>query len=120
MVEFGHPRMIEHGTTRLSRWIRERRLRIALWIAVVESVLLLVHALPRLQTLFVAATIFVVSLFVREVRNETLREALWVAVVSQGIVALIPLLFIFVSALAFIAVGVLALFALAVLFSGRR
>src|SRR6266550_3630568 len=31
--------MIEAGSTRIGRWLRERRLRLALWVAVVEGLL---------------------------------------------------------------------------------
>ena len=37
--------MIEHGSTRSGRWLRERRLRITLWIAAVEGLLYIAHVL---------------------------------------------------------------------------
>ena len=36
---------IEHGSSRSGRWLRERRLRITLWIAAIEGLLYLFHVL---------------------------------------------------------------------------
>ena len=36
---------IEHDTTRTGRWLRERRMRITLWIAAAEGLLYLFHVL---------------------------------------------------------------------------
>ena len=36
---------MEHGTSRTERWLRARRVRIALWIAVIEGILVVVHVI---------------------------------------------------------------------------
>ena len=36
--------MVEAGSTRIGRWLRERRLRLALWIAVVEGLIVALTA----------------------------------------------------------------------------
>lgn len=121
MVEWGHPRAIEQGTTRLGRWLRERRLRIAAWIAVVEAILLVVHVIPKLSALLAAAALFLFYVFVgRALRSDALRHASWIAATSQVLVALVPVLLIVVGTLALIAVGILAVVALVVLFTDRR
>lgn len=120
MVEWGHP-MLEQGTTRLGRWLRERRLRLALWIAVVEGILVVTHVIPKVTALIAAAALFLLYIFVgRTARSDSVRHASWIAAASQLFVALIPVLLIVVGTLALIAVGILALVALVVLFTDRR
>ena len=46
---------IEHGSSRSSRWLRERRLRITLWTAAVEGLLYLVHVLHWWEAVVLAA-----------------------------------------------------------------
>jgi hypothetical protein len=114
-------RTIEAGSTRTGRWLRERRLRIALWIAVVEGVLLVVHALPRWPALIVAAAVLALYfLTYRSLRSDTGRQVAWVAAASQAFVALIPVLVIIVGTVALVAVGILAVLALVFLFTERR
>ena len=121
MVEWGQPRMIEHGTTRAGRWLRERRLRIALWIALTEGLLLVLHVIPRLTALFAAAALFLLYVFVgRHLRSDAAREASWIAATSQVLVALVPVLLIVVGTLALVAVAILGVVALFVLFADRR
>ena len=113
--------MIEHGATPFGRWLRERRLRLALGIALVEGILLVLGQIPKLTALFAAAALLLFYLFVgRQLRPDALREASWIAATSQALVALIPILLLIVGTLALIAVGVLAVIALFVLFSDRR
>ena len=40
-------RPIEHGTTKTGRWLRERRTRIVLWIAVLEGILVALTHDPK-------------------------------------------------------------------------
>ncbi len=112
---------MEHGTSRTERWLRARRVRIALWIAVIEGILVVVHVISWAIALLVAAV--VVGLYFwsgHRIRSATVREIGWIAAVSQALVALVPVLVILVGTLALIAVSALALVALVVLFSGRR
>ena len=113
MVEWGHPRAIEQGTTRLGRWLRERRLSIAAWIALVEAILVVAHVIPKLSALLAAAALFLFYVFVgRALRSDAVRHASWIAATSQVLVALVPVLLI--------VVGILAVVALVVLFTDRR
>ena len=119
--EFGDVPMLEHGSTRAGRWLRERRLRIALWIAVIEGILVVFHAIPRFPALLVAALVIVAYLATRHsLRPDTVRETAWVVFASQVFVALIPVLLFLVGALALVALTILALVALFVVFSDRR
>jgi hypothetical protein len=118
MIE--HP-ALEHGTTRGGRWLRRYRVRIAVWVAVVEGALLVVGAIDRWGALFVAAVVIAAYFVLRpRVQSPLGRDVLWAAAVSQALVALVPILVIVVGTLALIAVGILAVVALIVLFSDRR
>ena len=113
MVEWGQPRMIEQGTTRLGRWLRERRLRLAAWIALLEAILVVAHVIPKLSALLAAAVLFLFYVFIgRTMRSDAVRHASWIAATSQVLVALVPVLLI--------VVGILAVVALVVLFTDRR
>lgn len=113
--------MIEHGSSRSSRWLRERRTRLALWIAIGEGVLVALHVIPWLVAILVAALVLVAYFaWAREQRSQTVRESAWVLAVSQALVALVPVLVIVVGTLALIAVAALAVIALVLLFRERR
>ena len=56
-VESGQ--LVEHGSTPLGRWLRARRLRIAAWVALIEGLLVLIHAVPRIPAIILAAAIIV-------------------------------------------------------------
>jgi hypothetical protein len=113
--------VLEHGSTRSSRWLRRYRTRIAFWIAIVEAILLVFGAISRWAALLVAV-LFIVGYFTVGIRLRSVvaRDIAWVAAVSQALVALVPILVILVGTLALIAVGILAVVALVVLFGDRR
>jgi hypothetical protein len=112
--------MLEHGSSRSGRWLREHRLRVALWIAVVEGILLVLHAIPRLPALLIAALVIVAYLGLRgRIRPDSVRQVAWMLFASQVFVALIPVLLFVVGALALVALTILALVALFVVFSDR-
>jgi hypothetical protein len=114
------PGVIEHRQSRFGRWFRERRVAIAVWIAVIEGFLLIVHAIPRLLTLAVAIVIVVGYFWLgHRLRPGAVRDVAWVAAVSQAFVMLIPILAIVLSTLALIGLGILAVLALVLLFSRR-
>jgi hypothetical protein len=114
------PSVIEHRESGPRRWLRERRLAIAFWIAVVEGILFLVGAIPRLLTLAIAAIVVLGYFWLGDrLRPQAVREGAWIAAVSQALVMLVPLLAILVGTLALIGVGVLALLALALLLTRR-
>ena len=85
---------IDHDSSRTGRWLRQRRLRTALWIAVIEAVLAaFTHDVSRL-TIVVLAAIFVPIYFIwgRD-QGDTIRQITWIAAASQAlaVVALVVL-----------------------------
>ena len=113
--------LVEHGSTPLGRWLRARRLRIAAWIAVVEGLLVLIHVLPRIPAIILAAAIIVFYFgFGRQVRADAVRQVSWIAATSQALMVLVPVLAALIGGLAVIALAVLAVVALVVLLQDRH
>jgi hypothetical protein len=113
--------VLEHGSSRTGRWLRARRIRIAFWIAVVEGILVVVHAVSWWLAIAIAVLI-VVGWFSygHRLRSDTARQAGWIAAVSQALVALVPILVIVVGTLALVVVGLLAIVALVLLLGSRE
>jgi hypothetical protein len=124
-VVFGAPELsggqvFEHRSTRLGRWLRARRGRIALWIAVIEGVLVVFGPISRWIAVLVAlGAIAFYFLAGRDLRSDAARQASWIGAASQALVLLVPVLVIVVGTLALIVVAILAVIALVALFSDR-
>jgi apolipoprotein N-acyltransferase len=114
--------MIEGGSTRIGRWLRERRLRLALWVAVVEG--LLVALTPDLTkwTVLVIGAILLAFYIVagRNMRWDVARQLSWIAAASQALAILVVILAFVLKLVAIVAVIIFALVALAYLFSDSR
>ena len=112
--------VVDQRSTRPGRWLRARRIRIAFWIAAIEGLLVVVHAISWWLAVAVAALV-VIGWFslAHRVRSDAARQAWWIAAASQALVALVPILVIIVGTVAVIAVGLLAAVALLLLFSSR-
>jgi hypothetical protein len=118
-VESGQ--LVEHGSTPISRWLRARRLRLAAWIAVVEGLLVLIHAVPRIPAIILAAAIIIFYFgFARQLRADSLRQVSWIAAMSQALVILVPVLAVLIWGVAVLVLAVLAVVALFVLLQDRH
>jgi Fe2+ transport system protein B len=117
--------VIEHRESRATRWLRERRLRIALLIAFVESVLVLASSVGWFWVVL-AAAIAIGFYLVSRRRSWTslVHEIAWIAAVSQLIALIVPVLWEIVKVIAILVLVVLAVFLLVMLLmdrgSGRR
>jgi hypothetical protein len=113
--------VLEHRSTRTSRWLRANRLRIALVVAIAEAVLVVFGVIDVLPALLVAALVVAAYFWLAQrLRAGLARDALWIGAVSQTMVALVPVLVLVVGTLALIAVGLLAAVVLLLLLTGRR
>jgi len=116
------PKMIEHGTTKSGRWLRARRTRLALWIAVAEGILVAVlHDVTRWTVIIVAVPLILLyAVWGRNAKSDTARQVTWIAGASQALAVLFVILakFIGLAALAFVAVA--AIVAIAFFFIDRR
>lgn len=118
-VESGQ--LLEHGSTSLGRWLRARRLRIAAWVALIEGLLVLIHAIPRIPAIILAAAIVVFYFgFGRQLRVDSLRQVSWIGAMSQALVILVPVLAVLIWGVAVLALAVLAVVALFVLLQDRH
>ena len=114
--------MIEGGSTRIGRWLRVRRLRLALWVAVIEG--LLVALTPDLTkwTVLVIGAILLAFYMVagRNIHWDVARQLSWIAAASQALAILVVILAFVLKLVAIVAVVIFALLALAYLFSDSR
>ena len=113
--------LIEHGTSRTGRWLRERRLRIALWIAVVEGILIVFHAISVPIAIVIGIAVIVLYFTVGDrLTFDIAGQIAWIAAVSQVLVMLVPIFLIVLWSIALLVVAILAVVALVLLFSRRR
>ena len=110
---------IEHGSSRSSRWLRGRRLRITLWIAAVEGLLYIVHVLHWWEAAVLAAIAVGIWWSSRNNRSDILRQATWIFAASQLLVLCVPIALGIVKALAIGVVAILAIVGLVLLFTRR-
>ena len=115
------PEVLEHRTTRHGRWLRERRLRLALWIALIEGLLIVVDAIPWTLAIVVAVALVVGYFTLRErVTSDTLRQGFWIAAASQAIVVTVPIVVAVASVAALVILALIGIAALLVLLGDRR
>src|SRR5215212_4199703 len=114
--------MIEAGSTRTGRWLRERRVRIALWVAVVEGLIAAFsHDIGRWTSLIMAVIVLAFYIVAgRQMKWDVARQLSWIAAASQ-VLAILVVIFAFILKLVAIVVIVgLALVALYYLFSDHK
>jgi hypothetical protein len=112
--------VVEHRQSPRSRWLHERRISLAIGLAILEGVLIVAGELSKALALIVAIAV-VVGYFMLSDRLKpgVGREVAWIAAVSQAIVMLVPVLLIVLSTLAIIGLAALGVLALVLLFSRR-
>ena len=115
-------RVIEGGSSHTGRWLRERRLKLALWIAVLEGIVVAVSGdISRWTVVGIAALVLVIYVLVREnLRWDAARQLIWIVAASQVLALLVVILAFIVGAIALVLVVLFALVALAYLVSDLR
>ena len=113
---------IEHGTSRSGRWLRPRRVRVALWIAAVEAIIVAVfHDVSRITVIILAALAVVTYWYAgRRSRSDTFHEATWIFAVSQLLAVIAAILAFIVFWTAIVFVCIFAVIALFFVFTDRR
>ena len=93
--------VIDHDATpKGGGWLQNRRLKIALLLAVVEGLLVAVGVLEAWVAIILAILVLVVYFgWARERARPALRDASWVVAVWQSIVLLVPILVVIVGTL---------------------
>jgi hypothetical protein len=113
--------VVEHGQSRLGRWFRARRLRLALLIGASETLLILFTSATWRWALVIAALIFAFYWFVgRRTRHDSVHQISWTLAASQTFPVLLPVVAVFVSTLVIIALVFLAIIMLGLLYLDRR
>ena len=113
---------IEHGSSRAARWLRERRLKLALYIAVLEGIVVAIRGdVSRWTVVALAALVLIIYMLLRDrLRWDAGREVLWIVATSQAMALLVVILAFVIGALSLVLVGILAVIALVYLLSDRR
>jgi hypothetical protein len=113
--------VVEHGQSRAGRWLAKRRLQFALWIAVLEGVIVAVSAsISWLVALIIAVPIIALYLlYGRTSESDAGRQLSWIAGASQVFVVLLAILFIVLKVIMIALIAVFALLALVFLYADR-
>jgi phosphatidylserine synthase len=114
--------VIEAHSTRAGRWLRGRRLRFALWIAILEGIIVAFgHNVGKWTVLFLAVAVLALYVaWARNIRWDAGRQIAWIVAASQSL-ALLVVLFVFIlKALAWVIIVGFAVIALVYLFSDLR
>jgi len=113
--------VIEAGESGRGLWLRERRLRLALVIGLVESVAVVAGGLGWFWVLGLAALAVALYVFVaRGARFHSLRELAWILASSQLIAVIVPVLWEVAKFFAIVILAVMAALLLILLLMDRR
>jgi hypothetical protein len=118
----GSAAAIDHGTSRGGRWLRARRNRFALTIALVESIVVVIfHDVSRYTVIGLAIVAFFVYWFAgRTSSSDTFRQTSWILAASQLLAVLAAVLAFILLWTAILAACVFAAIALFFVFTDRR
>jgi len=113
--------VIEHGTTRTGRWLKARRIRLVLWVAVVEGIIVaLAHDFSRWTVIAIAIPVLALFLFWgRNHKSDTVRQVTWIAGASQALAVVVVILAFILNWLALVLAGIFAAIALLFLLNDR-
>jgi hypothetical protein len=112
---------IDHGTTRSGRWLRDRRLRASLWIAVLEGIVVAVAPDISRWTIVIVA-ILAIALYAAAGRTTSWdagHQLSWILAASQALAVVVAILSWFLLWTALLLVVVFAVIALVILFTDR-
>jgi len=107
--------------SRIGRWLAQRRLQIALWIAVFEGAIVAISRnVSWVVALIIAVPFILFYMFAgRTLRSDAGRQLAWIGGASQTFVVLLAILFKIIGLLFIILIAVLALIAALFLFADR-
>ena len=100
--------------------LRQNRIKLSLWIAVVEGLLMVVHVIPRLAV-YILAVVAVALWAVAGRTNKSYlgRQFSWIFAASQALAVLVPIVWFVAKWVAVVAIAVTAIIALIFLFTER-
>jgi hypothetical protein len=111
----------QRHTSGTGRWLYQRRLRIALGIAVLEGILVALEKdFTRWTLIIISAPIIAFYLFAgRSLESDTGRQLAWVAAAAQAFAVILTIVALVIGAFVLIIAGVFAAIALILLFGER-
>jgi len=109
------------NTSRLGRWLAQRRFQFALWIAVVEGVIIAISQSVSWVVALIIAVPFILFYILagRTLESDSGRQLAWIAGASQTFVVLLAILFTIVKVIMIILIAVFAAIAVIFLYSDR-
>jgi hypothetical protein len=113
--------VVDHRDSARGRWLRARRLRVALWLAVAEGIVVAVAPGVSRWTI-VAVAVLSIALYAaagRKTRWDLGYQISWILAASQALAVLVVILAALVFWTALLLVGVFAAIALVILFTDR-
>jgi predicted membrane metal-binding protein len=111
---------IEHESSQGGRWLREHRVRTALWIAVLEVVLAAITASVSKYTIIALGLITIpVYLIWGKDQRGTIRQVSWIAAASQALAVVAILLSHFIGLFVLVLAGIFAAVALFLIFADK-
>jgi hypothetical protein len=111
---------IEHESSQGGRWLREHRVRTALWIAVLEVVLAALTASVSKYTIIALGLITIpIYLIWGKDQRGTIRQVSWIAAASQALAVVAILLSHFIGLFVLVLAGIFAAVALFLIFADR-
>ncbi len=111
---------IEHESSQGGRWLREHRVRTALWIAVLEVVLAALTASVSKYTIIALGLITIpVYLIWGKDQRGTIRQVSWIAAASQALAVVAVLLSHFIGLFVLVLAGLFAAVALFLIFADK-
>jgi hypothetical protein len=115
------PHAVQHGSSRASRWLEVRRIRLAAWIAAAESIVVLFsHDLTKWTVIAIAIVSVIAWLGGRESGSHLVRQVLWIFAASQLLAVIAVILAWIVKWALIMAVVIFAVLGLVYLFLDRR
>jgi predicted membrane protein len=108
-------------TSRLGRWLAKRRFQFALWIAVVEGVIVAISRDISWVVALIIAVPFILFYVLagRTLESDAGRQLAWIAGASQTFVVLLAILFKIIGLLFIILIAILGVIAVMFLYSDR-
>lgn len=115
-----HSRTVEHGSTKTGRWLKERRIRIVLWIAVVEGIVVALSDFTKWTVIGIAIPVLAIYVvWGRNAKSDTAYQIAWIAGASQALAVVVVILGVLLSWLPLVLAAIFAVIALAFLFHER-
>ena|SRR5581483_7291933 len=107
--------MSDHALSRPGGYLRQHRVRITLWVAVLEGLLVVAHVVPRYAVYALAAVALIFWFaFARNYKSSVARQSSWIFAASQAVAVLVPIVWAVTKL--FIAIAIVVGIAVAALY----